>query len=59
LMRSAAACDAAMRYMIQVGQTKLIYNELARLVYLGLRLPWFRGRSWTKNVCLFLLYRVL
>jgi hypothetical protein len=58
-MGSAAACDAAMRYMIQVRQTILIYNELAQLIYFGLRLPWFRGRSWTKNVCLFLLYRVL
>jgi hypothetical protein len=48
-----------MRYMIQVRQTILIYNELAQLIYFGLRLPWFRGRSWTKNVCLFLLYRVL
>ena len=28
-------------------------------VYLGLRLPWFRGRSCTRKVCLFLLYLVL
>lgn len=27
--------------------------------YLGLRLPWLRGRSWTRKVCLFLLYLVL
>lgn len=27
--------------------------------YFGLRLPWLRGRSCTRNVCLFLLYLVL
>lgn len=29
------------------------------MFYLGLRLPWFRGRSWTRKAFLFLLCLVL
>ena len=49
--------------MVQTGRNKrYMYDTRARLAtafYLGRRLPWFLGRSWTRNVCLFLFFLVL
>lgn len=40
---------------VMQGNVQMVSSE----DYLALRLPWLRGRSWTRNVCLFLLYLVL
>jgi hypothetical protein len=41
------------------GGTQILIHKHVVLAYLGRRLPWFLGRSWTRNVCLFLFFLVL
>jgi hypothetical protein len=45
--------------MVTLNIVQPRHGSVKLTVYLGLRLPWLRGRSCTRNVCLFLLFLVL